>query len=137
MKTTVSAWDDAGTDYNGRHWTKRQVGWYVVDQPTDDSGYGEYAADYWTTTVPAGRYPIYALRVCGQPWHSLSVKMPGKPREHYLTPYPHSLAQAILEGEAHHVELLPGVEAREVPYEYEGKSEMTYGIFADGENIAR
>lgn len=147
MSTTVTAaWEITGRT-NGRPQSRRLIGWLTLAEPADYTQYGEYAADYAEITVPAGRYPIYALRDCGQPWHSLLIPMPGvvksgswwnklqpgTPLSYALSPYAHALAKAILAGEASHIELLPGVEAREIPFEYNGQPQLTYGIFADGE----
>ena len=47
--------------------------------------------------------------------------------------YAHALAKAILEKkEGLPFTLLPGFEAREIPFTYEGKPCVTYGIFEVG-----
>jgi hypothetical protein len=131
---------------NGRHQSRRQIGWYTIKEPRDFTHYGEYAADYSTITVPAGRYPIYALRDCGRAWHTLLIPMdgqvksgswwnqrkPGEPFHYTLSPYQHTIAKALVDGEAPHIELLDGVEARRIDFEFDGKPNFTHGIFVDG-----
>lgn len=150
MATTIAAsqWEKYAV-VNGRTQTRRQIGWYVVSEPKEFTWHGEYAADYGFVTVRPGRYPIYALRDCGRPWHSLSISMPGivkagswwnrveagTPRDAHVSPYPHSVAAAIVAGEPGPIELLPEVEARRIDFEYEGEPHHTHGLFVDGEKI--
>lgn len=126
---------------NGRSQSRLHVADYILDAAQDFDHYGEYAADYWTVRVEPGRYPIYALRDCGRPWHSLSCSMPGvivsgswwnklepgTPRVAHFSPRPYALAEAILAGTAIRYELRPGVEAKRV-----GES---HGLFYKGERL--
>jgi len=57
-----------------------------------------------------------------------SKKYLGETSSICLSPYAHATALAILEGTSS-IELLPEFEAREIPFEYEGKPNKTYGIF--------
>ncbi len=145
---TASKWEVI-RHINGRPWSRMQIGWFTVTESKDFNQFGEYAADYWTATVAPGRYPIYAFRDCGTPWHSLGVSMPGtiksgswwnkrQPGESttvHLNIYAHTLAAGVLAGTSPHVELLPGVEARKIDFEYDGEQKTTHGIFADGETV--
>lgn len=134
---------------NGRPWSRRQVGWVVVSEAREIDQNGEYAADYWTARVEAGRYPLYAFRDCGRAWHSLGAEMPGvivrgswwnkrQPGERMpvgLSFYAHNVARGVIEGEGSGIELLPGVEARRIDFEYQGEQKHTHGLFVDGEQV--
>lgn len=142
----ITAWETTGR-VNGRQQTRRQVGWLVIDKPRDFNHFGEYGADYWTTTVQPGRYPLYALRDCGNRWHSLLVSMPavvksgswwnkrapGEETTSHSSPRAYDVARLVLAGEGS-VELLPGIEARRIDFEHNGKASHTHGLFfADGD----
>lgn len=127
MNATAGNWELVNT-VNGRTWTQRQIGWYTLDMPTEYRKYSERPQDDCNVTVPAGRYPIYACRDCGNPWHSLSIPMEG----YHYSPYPHQIAKSILEGSIL-VELLDGVEVREVHFEWNGEPRVTHSIFIDGD----
>ena len=139
-----SKWETVSV-VNGRSWSKRQIGWHVVEASTVYTEYGEYAGYYCNIEVPAGRYPIYACRDCGIPWHSVMVVMDGKivsgschkagnPMRYTLNLYPHQLANAVLSGDRS-AELFEGVEAREINFDWKGTPQKTHGVFVDGEQI--
>lgn len=130
---------------NGRPFSRHQVGWFTVAEPREFNGCGEYAADYWSTRVEPGRYPLYAFRDCGRRWHSLGCRIPGviasgswwnklqpgQPRDAHIHPYAHSVASSILNGEDTGIELLPHVEAREIHFtDSNGRESVTHGLFA-------
>jgi len=148
MTTTKTQWEITG-HVNGRQQTRRQIGWFIVKEEREFQWAGAYAADYGSITVQAGRYPLYALRDCGQRWHSLAVSMPGvvksgswwnkvepgTPRDAHLSLYPHSVAHAILSGQEAPFELLPDIEARQIDFEYAGQPSTTHGLFDGGEQF--
>lgn len=144
MNATATQWERIST-VNGRPWDRKQIGWHVIGE-SDFTEYGEYAAYYCTITVPAGRYPIYACRDCGSPWHSVMIPMEGviksgssheprKAKTYTLNLYPHQLAARVLYGQYNDVELFDGVEAKEIHFDWKGEPQVTHGIFVDGEQV--
>lgn len=141
---TQSTWENTRI-VNGRQWTRRLVGYVVWTESHETTIYGEYAADNTVVEVPAGRYPIYALREGGHRWHSLSCsidavvtseanwngKQPGDAMRYTYSPYPHQIAKAIVDGEQCCVELAADVTAKPVDFEYDGEQRRTYKLVFD------
>lgn len=138
------------------------IGHVVVAAVEVKTGRGYECAAWWRETVVSpGEYPIVAEVQGGQVVdHSVSImyrgvegrscfdtlwcgnlvkdnrdKDVGRPSEHRESCYAHALAKAILEGTRLDV-VLDGFEAREVPFEYDGKALTTWGIFKVQESPA-
>lgn len=62
---------------NGRSRDRLHIGDLVLRDPGTFTNYTETAAGDHAVRVPPGRYPVYALRDCGRPWHSLLCDLPG------------------------------------------------------------
>ena|SRR6185369_9618438 len=145
----MSQWEKMPRGYNGESIQRIWIGNYVLKSAKAFEQYGEYAADYCTVNAPAGEYPIYALRINGRAWHSVSVSIPGtivsgswwnklqpgEKRTIHLNFYPHAIAKILLDGAESMVILNADILAKEIPFEFDGKQHKTYGLEFNGEQL--
>jgi hypothetical protein len=107
--------------------------------------------------VPAGRYPIifkhtqYGKYIsCPMPgvivfdsfynhigaYGSVATgKHTGQEQTYHWQPHEHSVAWGLIKDELVGIELAEGVEAREIPFEYNGEQKSTAGLFVNGEQV--
>jgi len=141
---------------------KKQIGTYHVKGGETRTKSYEVAAWYQELKVEPGDYPVYATFEDGKGGEALDTsvtwQIPGKVisscfdslfggvpvtsnrnrgvgqhTTYSSFTYAHALAKAILEKkEGLPFTLLPGFEAREIPFTYDDKACVTYGIFEVG-----
>lgn len=125
---------------NGRPQSRLHIGDFILNTEEVFRDYCDTAAGDTDVRVTPGRYPVYALRDCGRPWHSLTCEMPGvvafpngylglkvgEPRSVHLSLRQYAIARGALDGISR-VELLPSIEARAV--------DGGHGLYHNGEEL--
>lgn len=130
---------------------KKLIGYEIIESPRDITQYGSYAADFWTTRVPAGIYPVFAREYTYNEAKELYTnqikdfnglfawkeglivssnfeKDIGKTNVVLETPYAHSIAHIVLENPARDIHLLPPFCAQKVYFTYDNEIHHTYQI---------
>lgn len=79
MKTASANWYIKNPKYNYNNECHQwcDLGSITLTKPTAFRKYEETASRDHDVIVPAGSYPVRALRINGNRWHSLLVDMPG------------------------------------------------------------
>lgn len=127
------------------------IGYEIVESFSDITQYGSYAADFWTTRVSPGVYPIFAKAYSyneakelytnqikdfnglfvwkeGIIVSSNSIENIGKENVVFETPYAHSIAHIVSEFKNSNIHLLPPFYAQKIYFTYDGEIHHTYQI---------
>lgn len=127
------------------------IGYEIVESPSDITQYGSYAADFWTTRVSPGVYPIFAKAYSyneakesytnqindfnglfvwkeGIIVSSNYIESVGKENIVFETPYAHSIAHIVSEYKNSNIHLLPPFCAQKIYFTYDGEIHHTYQI---------